>query len=85
MPNTIAGNWRGNPFKFNSAVLEAIKDREVLHGKDEFQILEELHLLTGMEIHPRLKDLNKRQVLHERVCEKNEIRVIVDEILGSVP
>jgi len=70
-----------NPYKFNSAVLEAIKGKEVLYGKDEFQILDELHLLTGMEIHPGLKDLDKRQVLHELVCEKNQIRVIVDEIL----
>lgn len=70
-----------NPYKFNSAVLEAIKGQGVLAGKDEFQILEELHLLTGMEIHPGLKNLDKRPVFHKRVCEKNEIRVIVDEIL----
>lgn len=70
-----------NPYKFNAAVVEAIKGKEVLYGKDEFQILDELHRLTGMEIHPGLKDLDRREVRHELVCEKNQIRVVVDEIL----
>ncbi len=70
-----------NPYKFNSAVLQAIKGESVLDGKDEFHILEELNLLTGMEIHPGLKDLDKKTVFHERVCEKNEVRVIVKDIL----
>ena len=71
-----------NPYKFNSSVLEAIRGAEALQGKDEFQILEELHRVTGMEIHPGLKNLDQKPVRHDRVCAKGEIRDVVAEILN---
>ncbi len=71
-----------NPYKFNSSVLEAIQGAGALQGRDEFQILEELHRVTGMEIHPGLKDLDKKPVRHNRVCAKTEIRDVVAGILN---
>lgn len=70
-----------SPFKFNASVLEAIKGPEAVENKDEFQILEELSKVSGQEIHPGLKDLDMKPVLHEKVCGKEEIKDIIKRIL----
>lgn len=71
-----------SPFKFNASVLEAIKGQEAVNGKDEFEILEELGKISGMPLHPALKDLDKKPILHKRVCAKGEIKEVIREILG---
>jgi threonine synthase len=71
-----------SPFKFNTAVLEAVKGPEAAKGKDEFQILKELSAVSGMEIHPGLQNLNQKSVKHNRIAEKEEIRKQIEEILG---
>ena len=70
-----------SPFKFNASVLEAIKGQESIENKDEFQILEELSKVSGLEIHPGLKNLDKKPVLHEKVCDKEEIKDEIKRIL----
>lgn len=71
-----------SPFKFNQAVLEAIKGREAVDGKDEFTVVEELSAVSRMEIHPGLRNLDTKPVKHTRVVEKDEIKKCVEEILG---
>lgn len=71
-----------SPFKFNTSVLKAIKGEEAVLGKDEMVILEELSETTGMPVHPSLRDLDKKPVLHSRVCAKTEIKDVVRQILG---
>ena len=71
-----------SPFKFSSSVLQAIKDRDYLEGKDEFAVLRELSRLSGNPVHPGLRGLESRSVLHRTVCERNEIKAQVEKILG---
>lgn len=71
-----------SPFKFNSAVLQAMKGPESTQGKDEFAILSELSRVTGEAVHQGLVGLENRPVLHNRVCEKTEIKRQIEEILG---
>ena len=71
-----------SPFKFNSSVLEAIRGRAAVEGKDEFQILRDLEKITGLPIHPALRDLDKKTIRHDRFCEKNGIKGEIEEILG---
>ncbi len=71
-----------NPYKFNSSVLEALKGKEEVLNKDEFEILEELEEYTGMEIHPGLKDLDSKQVKHNQSCKKENIREQIKKILS---
>ena len=71
-----------NPFKFNQAVLEAIKGREAIDDKDEFTILQELSEVSKMELHSGLKELDTKSVKHTRVIQKDEIKNCVEEILG---
>jgi len=71
-----------SPFKFCASVLEAIRGRDSLEGKDEFTMLQELSSLSGAPIHPALNNLQKRPVLHYTVCEKEEIRDQLAKILS---
>ncbi len=71
-----------SPFKFNRAVLKALRGEAAISGKDEFEILRELEHITGMEIHRGLKNLDSRPVTHDRVSDKGEIKRDIAEILG---
>jgi len=73
-----------SPFKFNSSVVEAIKGKEAVQEKDEIDIVRELSEVSGLPIHRGLKDLDKKPVLHKTVCEKDEIKKAVEDILGIV-
>ena len=70
-----------SPYKFCSSVLEALKGREYIEGKDEFDLVKELSAISGTPIHPSLKELERKKVLHERVCSKEEIELKLREIL----
>lgn len=76
-------NATANPFKFSRSVLEAIKGRDFLQGKDEFSILQELSATSRTAIHPALRDLQAKEVLHHTVCKKEEIGQEIKNILQS--
>jgi threonine synthase len=66
-----------SPYKFSKSVYEA------LFGKtdgEEFKIMEELSLKTGVRIPENLKGLNKKSVLHTTVCEISEMQKFVMDI-----
>ena len=79
-PAVIAAT--ANPYKFSTAVLEAIKGPQAVAGQDEFDILRELQELSGAEIHPALRDLEKLPVRHNAICDKDTIQAEVSGILG---
>ncbi|MCG9967686.1 threonine synthase [Pelotomaculum terephthalicicum JT] len=70
-----------SPFKFNASVARAILGDDAVRGKDEFELLELLSVLSGMEIPPGLKDLDKKTILHRRTASKNTMREEVKKIL----
>ncbi|RQD74168.1 MAG: threonine synthase [Candidatus Syntrophonatronum acetioxidans] len=71
-----------NPYKFNTSVLKALKGKEALIDKDEFDVLEEIKNLTGIDIHPGLKDLDKKEVRHKWTCSTEKVKEKVKEILS---
>jgi threonine synthase len=75
-----------SPFKFTASVLEALKENgtETMSnaGGNEFALLQELSSVMGVSVHPALKDLEKKPVLHSRVCEKEAIKKELEDILG---
>lgn len=70
-----------SPYKFNNAVLEAIKGSEAISGKNEFEILDELSNVSNTEIHPGLRNLDTKPVRHDKVAEKEEIKKAITELL----
>lgn len=75
-------NATAHPCKFGSSVLEAVHGKEYLQGKDEFTILHQLEELKGLSLHPGLRDLERKPVLHQTISEKTEIRGLVKKILA---
>jgi threonine synthase len=79
-----------SPFKFTASVLEALTGsqltlRDSLNDRngttEEFALLKELSRKIDMPIHPALQDLEKKPILHQRVCPKGKIKQEVCNIL----
>jgi threonine synthase len=71
-----------SPFKFCRSVLEALQGQKAVTGRDDFELLRKLSETDGVAIHPALKDLETKPVLHGRVCEKEGIKQELQDILG---
>jgi threonine synthase len=69
-----------SPFKFNASVLRAV-GQEVT-GVSEFQLLERLEKLAGFPIPNSLAALAHKTVRHREVCQKEEMSVVIEKILG---
>lgn len=70
-----------NPFKFNKAVFEGIYGEGSADNMDEFEVSRVLSEKTGMPIHRGLLDLDKKEIRHKKVVEKEEMIAAVAEIL----
>ena len=70
-----------SPFKFNKTVAEAIFGPEAISGRNEFEILEDLSAKTGQTIPAPLRDLDRKPILHNKVCEVSGMKAAVDAFL----
>ena len=59
-----------SPYKFPAAVLEGLGEAP---GEDEFDVMQRLHALTGVEVPPHLADLRQRQVRHRDVIDRQDM------------
>lgn len=71
-----------SPFKFNESVCKALFGQNDIEGKNEFELLELLSQKTGWSIPAGLKNLDKKAVLHNTLCDKNEMKGIVRQALS---
>lgn len=71
-----------SPFKFNGSVAAALLGEEA-EGKTEFELLALLSEKTGWSIPEGLRNLDKKEVLHHTVCEKDEMRKALMKILKA--
>lgn len=71
-----------SPFKFNQSVLAALCGNAAIVGKTEFELLDELAKVSGMKIPKSLAELKTKNRLFDIVCEKDEMRNIVNEFLN---
>lgn len=60
-----------SPFKFTSSVLTALE--KSVEGMDDLEQLEELAFLTRNRIPKNLMSLETAKILHEDICDKNEM------------
>lgn len=69
-----------SPFKFATSVLKGIDgDYQVV---DEFTVLDVLSEKAALPVHPGLLGLDKKEVLHQQIAEKEELREIIKDILN---
>ncbi|MFA5527802.1 MAG: threonine synthase [Peptostreptococcales bacterium] len=59
-----------SPYKFSNSVIAAL-DEEA--SGTEFELVQQLEKITGIPIPKGLKDLDKKEVLHHRVIEKEDM------------
>lgn len=71
-----------SPFKFNESVLTAIQDSDCIEGKNEFEMLQQLSEESGYAVPPALAALDNEPIRHEMVCDKEDMAVVIKQILN---
>ncbi len=69
-----------SPYKFGTSVMGAISD--TYKGMDDFALIDELSKVSGTEIPKAVEEIRSAPVLHDTVCETEDMQKTVEEILG---
>ncbi len=69
-----------SPYKFPYSVMNSIDSK--YSDFDDFKLVKEMSELIKEEEPTAIKDIQKREVLHNTVCEKDEMKLKVKEILN---
>ena len=68
--NAVVVLSTASPYKFPAAVLEGIGEQA---GGDEFDVMEQLHEVTGVPVPKNLATLREREVRHRDVIDQDEM------------
>jgi threonine synthase len=68
-----------SPFKFTKSVMESIDSR--YKKFNDFELIDKMADLSQMPIPPGMRDIEKKPIRHKMVCEKEEMRTKIAEIL----
>ena len=69
-----------SPFKFTKSVMESIDSQ--YKKFDDFELIEKMSNLAQIPIPPGIRGIEKKPVRHKIVCEREEMRVKIAEILN---
>ncbi|MGB6370794.1 MAG: threonine synthase [Atribacterota bacterium] len=69
-----------SPFKFTKSVMESIDNR--YKKFDDFELIEKMSDLAQVPIPPGIRDIEKKFIRHKIVCEKEEMKTKITEILN---
>ncbi len=69
-----------SPFKFPKSVNDALNFGD--NNMNDFELIEKLAQFAGIEVPSGAKDLDKKEIKHTKVCQKDEIKKTISEILG---
>ncbi len=72
-----------SPFKFNESVLTAIAKQDSIQGENEFEMLQRLSALSGCPVPPALAALEGEEIIHNQVCDKEEMPALIKQVLKS--
>ena len=68
-----------SPFKFTRSVMEAIDEKYA--DMDDFALVDELSKLANVKVPNAIEEIRTAPVLHDRVCDKEEMKAVVKEFL----
>ncbi len=77
-PTVIAST--ASPYKFTRSVMNAI-DSEY-DSKSDFELVDELSKLSKVNVPQAIEDIRTAPVLHDTVCDKEDMLKVVKEFLG---
>jgi len=69
-----------SPFKFTRSVMNAIDPK--YDSKSDFELVDELSKIANVDVPQAIEDIRSAAVLHDRVCEVNEMPAVVKDILN---
>ncbi len=69
-----------SPFKFTRSVMDAI-DREKYDSMSDFELVDELSAIANVSVPQAIEDIRTAPVLHDRVCDRTEMKQTVKDIL----
>lgn len=69
-----------NPYKFSETVLQALGNMD--KNNNGYDKIKRLNQITGIEIHRSLKDLDKKEMRHNRRCEPDQLKEEILDILN---
>ena len=69
-----------SPFKFTRSVMEAIEGD--IQGKSDFALIDKLSELANVSIPKAIEEIRTAEVLHDTVCDKEDMKVQVKQFLG---
>lgn len=69
-----------SPFKFTRSVMNAIDQKYDAMG--DFELVDELSRLGNVEVPKAIEDIRNAKILHDTVCEVDEMPAVVKQFLG---
>ncbi len=69
-----------SPFKFPKSVNDALKFGA--EDMNDFELIKKLSGFANLEIPKGAQDLDKKEIKHSKVCQKDEIKTTISKILG---
>lgn len=70
-----------SPFKFTRSVMNAI-DKAKYDSMSDFELVDELSRLANVKIPNAIEEIRTAPVLHDRICDKTEMKKTVKDILN---
>ncbi len=77
-PAVIAST--ASPYKFTRSVMNAIDGKYDAMG--DFELVDELSRISGVAVPGAIEEIKAAPVLHDHVCEKEEMKQVVKDFLG---
>jgi len=68
-----------SPFKFTRSVMNAIDTK--YDSMEDFELVDELSALAKVKVPAAIEEIRSAGVLHDKVCEVNEMQNVVEEFL----
>ena len=69
-----------SPFKFTRSVMEAVTGD--VEGKLDFELIDQLSEIANVSIPNAIEEIRTAAVLHDTVCEKEDMKAQVKKFLG---
>ena len=69
-----------SPFKFTRSVMNAIDSK--YDSMTDFELVDELSRLANVKVPNAIEEIRTAPVVHDTVCEKEEMKQTVEKILG---
>lgn len=69
-----------SPYKFGTSVMGAVNSK--YKGMDDFELIDELSRISGTAIPKAVEEIRSAPVLHNTVCETEDMQKEVEKILG---